>query len=273
MYISIKDIRIYYETYGQGIPVLTLHGFPLDHQFMKKSLEPIFQGDRGTHFERFYFDLPGMGKSSISSSIQTTQDIVDICTKFIEKLISKQDFILIGESYGGYLARALTLHFRLHIIGLILISPVIYAEPEKRTVGTFKVIYSDSRLLNKLTEDEKKQINTNLVIQTQKNWERLNQEVLDPLIQNQSPFIKHLGLPKNYPLPYDVDDIEMPFSFPALILTGRQDNIVGYRDAFNILDNYSKGSYIVLNGAGHLLEIDQTQLYHFLCSHWFDQLP
>jgi pimeloyl-ACP methyl ester carboxylesterase len=51
---------------------------------------------------------------------------------------------------------------------------------------------------------------------------------------------------------FDVDAGE-PFEKPALILTGRQDHMVGYYDAWNIYENYPRGSYVVLDRAGHNL--------------------
>ena len=49
----------------------------------------------------------------------------------------------------------------------------------------------------------------------------------------------------------NIDKINYKYDFPALMLTGRQDASVGYYDQWNILENYNRASFIVLDKAGH----------------------
>ena len=44
---------------------------------------------------------------------------------------------------------------------------------------------------------------------------------------------------------------QQPFSGPALIVTGRQDTVTGYRDAWTLLEHYPRASFAVLDRAGH----------------------
>ncbi|MHB1684992.1 MAG: alpha/beta fold hydrolase [Bacilli bacterium] len=63
-----------------------------------------------------------------------------------------------------------------------------------------------------------------------------------------------------------------PFDKPALIITGRQDTSVGYVDSWNILDNYPRATFAVLDRAGHNLQIEQPNLFHALISEWLDRV-
>ena len=49
--------------------------------------------------------------------------------------------------------------------------------------------------------------------------------------------------PEKYALSFDVDALAKPFPAPTLLVTGRQDAIVGYRDAWDILENYPAGNF------------------------------
>ena len=61
MNTTVRGTPIYFESYGDGMPIVALHGFPTDHRSMKGMLEPIFTERTG--YKRLYLDLPGMGKS------------------------------------------------------------------------------------------------------------------------------------------------------------------------------------------------------------------
>ena len=107
MYKQIEGINLYYETYGSGIPVVMIHGWGMDNRIMKGCMEQVFKKKKG--YKRIYFDLPGMGKSTENGKIKNSDDVLKIITAFIDFIIPGQQFLLVGESYGGFLSRGLLL--------------------------------------------------------------------------------------------------------------------------------------------------------------------
>ena len=67
---------------------------------------------------------------------------------------------------------------------------------------------------------------------------------------------------------FDVDKLNNKFDKPTLILLGRQDNCVGYKDAWNILENFPRATFAVLDRAGHSLQIEQEELFNSLINEW-----
>jgi pimeloyl-ACP methyl ester carboxylesterase len=63
----------------------------------------------------------------------------------------------------------------------------------------------------------------------------------------------------------------IPFAGPSLIITGRQDAIAGYHDAWNILENYPRATYVVFDRAGHQLE-EKADLVNLLMKEWLDRM-
>ena len=63
-----------------------------------------------------------------------------------------------------------------------------------------------------------------------------------------------------------------PFGGPTLIITARQDQIVGYRDAWDLLDNYPRATFAVLDRAGHFVNIEQHVLCQALMREWLDRV-
>lgn len=74
------------------------------------------------------------------------------------------------------------------------------------------------------------------------------------------------------PFAFDVDALPTPFGGPTLILTGRQDHLCGYRDAWDLLDTYPRATFAVLDRAGHLASIEQEGLSRALIGEWLDRV-
>ena len=84
MEFTIKNTQVYYEFYGEGLPIINLHGFMLDHRVLKGCMEPIFP--KRNNFKRIYFDLPGMGKTKAESWIKNSDHMLELSIEFIKKI-------------------------------------------------------------------------------------------------------------------------------------------------------------------------------------------
>ena len=74
MICKIDELKIYYEAYGDGIPLLMIHGYGIDHNVMTGCMEPIFKGRPG--WKRIYLDLPGMGRTRASDRLKNSDDML-----------------------------------------------------------------------------------------------------------------------------------------------------------------------------------------------------
>lgn len=81
MECALDNIKVQYEIYGEGRPILMLHGWPVDHQLLLHTFEPIF--DRKNEWKRIYIDLPGLGKTPGMEWIKSHDDILEIEPSFI----------------------------------------------------------------------------------------------------------------------------------------------------------------------------------------------
>ncbi|WP_342533040.1 alpha/beta hydrolase [Lysinibacillus sp. FSL R5-0849] len=129
-FCQTSKANIYYEIIGTGIPIIMLHGFTPDHRLMKGCMEPVFLEQEG--WKRIYFDLPGMGKTTNYSSIQNSDEMLEVVNEFIQALIPDEPYLLVGESYGGYLARGIMRKSAERLLGAAFICPLIIPEKEQR---------------------------------------------------------------------------------------------------------------------------------------------
>ena len=261
----VRNLPIHYEVYGQGQPILLIHGYTVDHRLMSGCLEPIFETETG--YSRIYIDLPGMGKTHGAPFITNSDVMLDIVLEFIENVIPNERFLLAGESYGGYLARGIVNKMTDRVAGLYLLCPAIIAQHSKRTLPEHVILKKDETFLESLSPDDARELADVHVLLTPAVWERFQSEVLPGIKMSDMPFLDWFKA-NGYAFSFDVDHMQKPYNQPALILLGRQDASVGYRDAWQIIENYPRAAFAVLDRAGHNLQIEQPELHAALVKEW-----
>lgn len=262
-----NDIEINYEISGTGINILMIHGFAVDHQLMKGCMENLLPKDV---YRSIYIDLPGMGKSNTPESINSSDDILNVLIEFINDILSNEKIIIIGESYGGYIARGIHSILKDQIIGLGLICPAIYADRNKRTLPEHEIIIQDIEFLKKLTDDQKENFSLYNVILTQDVFNRYQQEIMTGINISNKKFLSKIE--SKYAFSNDIDKHDKIINIPTVIITGKQDSIVGYQDAYSIVKNYKRATYFVLDGAGHNLQIEQPEIFDVIMNNWLKKI-
>lgn len=269
MECNLDKITVNYKIYGEGRPILMLHGYYPDHRLMEGCMEPIFAHRSG--WQRIYLDLPGMGETKGKSWINNSDDVLKIVVSFVENVIPNQRFFVVGESYGGYLAQGLVTMKRELIDGIVLICPAVVADRTKRNLPEHQILVNAPELMASLTKEVADEFGSMAVVQNQRNWERFRDEIMSGLMVADGLFLQRIQN-DGYEFSFNTLNLSEPFSKPVLILTGRQDSSVGYRDAWNIVENYPRGTFVVLDMAGHNLQIEQETLFNALVNEWLDRV-
>jgi len=265
MEATVKNLAIHYEEYGRGQPILLIHGYTVDHRLMSGCLEPVFGTEPG--YRRIYIDLPGMGMTKSAPWITNSDVMLDIVLEFIDQVIPGERFLLAGESYGGYLARGVVNKIPDRVAGVYLLCPAIIPDHDKRIVPEHKVIKADEALLKQLDTKDAEDFAEVHVIQTAEMWQAFRDDVLPGIRIADMPFL-HWFRTSGFGFTFEVDRLEKPYTEPSLILLGRQDASVGYRDAWQIIENHPRAAFVVLDRSGHNLQIEQPELHASLVKEW-----
>ncbi len=252
------------------MPVLMIHGFGIDRHVMTGCMEPIFEGRAG--WKRIYFDLPGMGLTPAPRWLNNADQMLDAIIVLINKIVPDDSFIVAGESYGAYLARGIVHLIPERLKGALLICPVILADRKRRYLPSRQVFVRDSAFLAGIEETECKHLFERvLVVQDQKRWNRFTQDIIPGVSTKDRAFLKRFEK-RGYSFSFNVDQLEHPFDRPSLILSGRQDTSVGYRDSLRIIENFSRGTFAILDRAGHGLEVEQENVFNCVVNEWLDRV-
>lgn len=253
---------------GTGVPVLALHGWTPDHRLMLGCLEPVFATAPG--YRRLYPDLPGMGRSPAPASIASSDDILAAVHDFVDDAIGGAPFLLIGESYGGYVSRAVARDRPDQVLGLALICPIGTAvHRADRTVPAMRLLRTEPGALDALDERTAAEFAPMAVVQTAETARRFADEIMTGL--DAADHAAMARIQQRWVLSSEPETGE-PFGRPTLILTGRQDTSVGYADQFALLPHYPRATFAVLDVAGHNLQIEQPHLFGTLMHDWLDRV-
>jgi pimeloyl-ACP methyl ester carboxylesterase len=208
-----------------------------------------------------------MGKTPRTDWIANNDDVLAIVQSFIDKVIPGQRFAVAGYSYGGYLARGIVHRESAMINGLLLIAPII--APNKLCLSTKPALVKDDALVLELTKEELSVFNL-AVVQSREALEYLRIYVLPAIRVADLEFVKRL----EGKFSFDVDNLSEPFNKPTLILMGRQDSYVGYRDSWGIIENYPRATFAVLDRSGHFVGRpgEQENLFVALVNEWIDRV-
>lgn len=201
MECELKDITVYYELFGEGRPIIMLHGWSLDHRSMQSDMEPLFRHRRG--WKRIYLDLPGHGRTPGKDWITNQDNILDVVLDFIDRVLPGQRFVVAGASAGAYLARGIAYHRPAVLDGLLLVVPLIVADDAKRQVPSHITLVEEPALMAGLESDMAEALNQLAVVQSQKwvdAWKAVSDSAVgmgDQKFQakiRETPKIMHLHL-------------------------------------------------------------------------------
>jgi pimeloyl-ACP methyl ester carboxylesterase len=276
-FIRAAGVEVHYVEHGPAgdpagrrdanVPTaVLLHGFSPDLRLMTGCFEPVFEAR--PEWRRLYVDLPGMGRTVAPDWVRGTDDVMRIVDAVIAELVPDGSYVVCGESYGGYLARGLAAAHPDRVEGLALVAAMIVAEHADRDVPPHRVIArDDAAMLGVGADDEFLDI---AVVQDAETWRRAQEEIVVGSKSADEAALDRIAA--GYAGTFELEDAQGPFERPVLFLTGRQDSVVGYQDAWATLEHYPRATFAVLDRAGHNVHIEQSNLFNALVHEWLDRV-
>ncbi len=245
------SVRIELEERGDGQPVVFIHGLTFDRRLLLDASEPIFATRRA---RRIYLDLPGHGESPPDERAASAEGLV---AALVERLAGLEAPILVGHSYGAYLA--LGVATQRPVAGLALVTPVLEPDLARRRVPERRVASRD----RELPFGDERATFEEIAVQQSAGVLSAYQRLVHPASERtHRPFLE--AVRARYVLPTPILARLEPR--PTLILCGRDDHWVGYEDALAFVRALPDSELVVLPGCGQLLPIEAAARYEELLS-------
>lgn len=251
---------------GSGTPIVLIHGFGVDHRVLLP-LDSVLEEAGG--WRRLYFDLPGTAGTPIED-VASAEDVVAAVEEEIGGRVGDDSFALLGNSFGGMIARRVAHDFRSQVLGMCVVAPLMVAEHRRRDLPARLVLCENRDVLLALG-DAAEAFADMAVNQSTHSADAFMQYVYPGLRS-----VDEVGLARiaeRYSLATEPEDASPePFVQPTLFITGRQDHVVGYRDAWARSAHYPRSTFAMLDLAGHNVHLERYTPTASLVADWLERI-
>ena len=250
----INDVAMHYVEHGTGPPLVALHGAGVDHREIEAAVEAVVPA---AEYRRIYPDLPGMGRST-TGSLTCNDDVVMLLGDFIDR-VADGPVLLLGHSYGAYLARGLAVRRPDLVRGLALVCPVAERSGD---VPSHEVVRQHADAYDDLDPALRAGFDEYFAVRTRATARRYRDHVVPGTM-----LVDESALGRIF-AGWAVDVGSGSFAGPTLIVAARRDSVVGYADATDLLDRYPHATLAVAEDAGHALKHERPELFAALVLDW-----
>jgi pimeloyl-ACP methyl ester carboxylesterase len=125
----INGVDLWVEDQGEGLPLVLLHAFPLDHHVWKD-----VRGILAADYRVVLFDFRGFGRSDSSPPPYTMSLLAEDVSHLLDDL-DLEKVVLGGISMGGYVALAFATYYPERLRGLALVDTRSVADTEEGRAG------------------------------------------------------------------------------------------------------------------------------------------
>ena len=241
--LNVNGIDIAYVRYGKGVPIVLIHGYPLDHTIWDE-IGPYLEKD----FDLIIPDLRGFGESGVMESdhsiIAYATDIAALLSRLkIEKAI------LAGHSMGGYVALAFAQEFPERVSGLVMVSTQTVADtPENKAtrLATAKQVMGKGvgivveAMTPKLSSEPRIRDFVKLLISHQQTLGVSN--ALNAMAGR-----------------FDLTELFTTFKFPTVIIHGDVDMLIPVNRGREMKAALPSAEYFELAGLGHMAMMENPR--------------
>lgn len=114
-FAEFESFRMAYDEAGSGIPILFIHGYPLNRRMWQPQIDALSQD---AHV--ITPDLRGHGDSTPTEGVYSMDLLAEDCAKLLDTLNITQKIVLCGLSMGGYISFAFARKFPNRLAALVL---------------------------------------------------------------------------------------------------------------------------------------------------------
>lgn len=249
-----KNTELFVLDQGQGMPVILLHGFPLDHRMWQSQIDAL-----SSQFRVITPDFRGMGKSPVPTTTMSLDD-------YAEDILSQMDALGIekatlgGFSMGGYVAFALLRLAPERFSALILANTRPEADGQEGRKNRMNMAVS---LYDKGSAAAREAMLPKLVTPATSK----DQPQLVDLLQKTMDSMPAEGLVHaSIAMAFREDSLDLlsTISVPTLVIAGEQDAIAPPDVMKSMADKIASASFHVIPDASHLTPMEKPEAFNEL---------
>ncbi|OGO38621.1 MAG: hypothetical protein A2W35_09540 [Chloroflexi bacterium RBG_16_57_11] len=259
MQVTVNGFSMAYSDAGQGPPLLLVHGFPLNRQLWQPQLDGLSEVARV-----IAPDLRGHGDSQAIPGPYSMDLFADDLNLFLDALGIHEKIVLCGLSMGGYVVFAFYRKYPHRLRGLILTATRAAADtPEGRLARDQMTALAREKGVPAISESMLPKL---LAPQAYPNRPDLVEQVRSiTLGVSLEGVLGDLAALKDRP---DSTPTLAQIDVPTLLLHGADDQIIPLSEAQAMQAGLRGSKLVVLPEAGHLLGLENANVFNEAVRHY-----
>jgi len=243
---QINDISFSFDDRGSGIPLVLLHGFPLDRRMWGEQM-----ADSSLRSRMIAIDLPGFGQS-----LPPVSFTMPSLARSIRELLSQLDAlpcVLTGLSMGGYIALNFAHEFQSELRGLILVDTRAEADTPQGKENRQKMIdLVRAKGSAAIADQMQPKLLSPDTMAHRPNQVRALRQMMEAV---PAQTIEHaLSAMRDRP---DMTEVLTSIKTPTLVLVGDADEITPPAVAQSMQKKMPNAELVIVQGAGHMSPLEQ----------------
>ncbi len=253
MRIQMNGWSISYDTAGEGLPLIFIHGFPLS----RKVWEPQISG-LASYARVILPDLRGHGDSDALPGPYSMDTLAEDCISLMNNLGITQPALVCGLSMGGYVAFAMYRKFADRIAGLILSATRAAGESDEgKAARETAITTAKNNGVNAIADSMLHKMFAPATYASQPDLvHRVQKMMVNTSVNGMVGALEAMrDRPDSTPMLSNIHK-------PVLILHGEKDQLIPAQKAYELHAAIPGSELVVLENAGHLLNLEKPVEYN-----------
>jgi pimeloyl-ACP methyl ester carboxylesterase len=253
MNVIVNGFEMAYTDVGRGIPLLLVHGYPLNRQMWQPQIDGLKQ-----YVRILAPDLRGHGDSQAVPGPYSMDLFADDLAAFLDALRIDEPVVLCGLSMGGYIAFAFYRKYAHRLRGLILAATrAIPDSPEARQGREAAALLARQRGIAVIAEGMAPRLLSPKTLQSRPELVQRVREIM--LHSSLEGVLGDLDGLKDRP---DSSPTLAQINLPTLVIAGADDQLIPLEETEAMRNAIAHSQMVVIPDAGHLLNLEQPQVFN-----------
>ena len=255
---DINGTSIYYETKGDGVPVILMHGFALDTRYWDNQFEKFSK-----NYKVIRYDFRGFGKSGLPDTLMPYSHVNDLTT--LLDFLHLDKVIFIGHSMGGLAAFEFAYNYPERVHALVFAEGAASLkgfnnQPGSKEVGNmFGKVFNIGR--NEGVENGKEALLQISVSQSAIN-NPISKKIFKQMVMDYTGWhFKNKDHMQSYEQ-IEFEDISN-LQIPVLLINGDLSHDHYYKTMQKMHTHLPDSKLVVLKNSGHMLSLENPEQFNY----------